>query len=282
MQTVVKEKYSHHTKTINSSGATVSLRMNYIVFGVESNTEEGCEDVALNAVLNYVRDNPPKNIGFAELENLEVTSRLDEHTFEISVSYAKPNSAADREEEEEPTLSFSAGGGTRHIVEAYKQELVAGVHSSPRPGLLIGYNGKADSPDFTGVDVPSPNLRETYTKVMSVSKLDTAFRRKVGSMIGRVNNAKFKGWEAGEVMFESVSFSTPSNGAKKVVVSYEFSIRPNEYDIEYIGQKISKKGFEYVWAVPQVFTKNGELQAGPKSVYKAQVCKYADFSKLGI
>lgn len=282
MSISIEQKYTNHSKTINSNGEVVSYKVNFMVFGVEASVDDGYEDEALLSVLTYLKENPPSNINAAELDTVEIVSRIDQTTFEVSATYSKPDTPSP-EDDEEPTLSFSCGGGTRHVIEAIEQELVAGQHPKLRPGKLIGYNGKSlGEIDVSGTDIPAPNFRETYTKGMSVSKLTTTYRRKVGKLVGSVNSTKFKGWEPGEVLFEGASFSTPNDGSNKVIVSFDFLIRPNEDDIEYGGTKISKKGFEYIWSIPRVFQQNGVLHAGPKAVYRAKVCKSADFSQLGL
>jgi hypothetical protein len=115
---------------------------------------------------------------------------------------------------------------------------------------------------------------------LPVSKLTTAYRKKVGNLIGKVNKTPFKGWKSGEVMFVNISFSA-NKGDKEVVVTFEFSIRPNENTVLW-GVPVSKKGFDYLWSMPYNELVSGKPAVKPKAVFRAQVVQYADFSVLGV
>lgn len=269
----VEEVYSNHARAINAFGNVISSQINYIVFEVSN------EDEALQAVLDIT----PTLIGLAGLEQIEISERLDETTFKVNATYNKRSSSSDDEDDEVPTLSFSCGGGTVHLSEAYEQTALP-VGKNFNPGKMIGWNGKGgDEMEIEGVDVPAPLFKEVYTKKISTSKLTTSYRRKIGSMVGSVNANKFMGWERGEVMFESISFSAPyDGGSEKVTVTFEFGIRPNEKNFSFAGKKIEKKGFEYLWTIPQKSMEFGVPTLTPQAAFKAQVCPYADFSALGL
>lgn len=129
-------------------------------------------------------------------------------------------------------------------------------------------------------------MRETYTKSISRNKAtSTAYKRQVASLVGKVNSARFKSWEAGEIMFLGCSYSTPSRGAKKVTLTYNFRIMPNEPNAVVAGHKCGpKKGFEYLWARSKVV--NDDTTKKPKvdtqSIYLSVVCESANFNVLGL
>ena len=135
-----------------------------------------------------------------------------------------------------------------------------------------------------GVDVSIGELRETYTKTMTKSKVTgTSWKRKVAELVGKVNSGSFKGWSAGEVMFLGCSYSAPSKGSKKVAVSFHFAIRLNESKATVAGQNVgSVKGFEYLWALTDDEVKDGERKRKVKKIYKAVVCETDGFGGLGI
>ena len=135
-----------------------------------------------------------------------------------------------------------------------------------------------------GVDVSIGELRETYTKTMSKSKVTgTSWKRKVAELVGKVNSGSFKGWNAGEVMFLGCSYSAPSKGSKKVSVSFHFAIRLNESKATVAGQNVgSVKGFEYLWALTDDEVKDGERKRRVRKIYKAVVCGTDSFGGLGI
>lgn len=266
----VEEQYTAHARSMNSKGEITSVQVDYIVFDVYNEQE------ALQAVFEFA----PKDINGVGLYGIDISDRLDDTTFTVSASYDTDSSSSD-EDEEEPTLSFSCGGGTMHLTEAYEQESLFGKNDA---GKLINWNfKKGEEFEAAGVDVTAPNFRETYTKKMSPSKLTTKYRRTIGQMVGKVNSNKFKGWEPGEVMFENISFSAPTNGSnKKVLVSFEFTIRPNEKNFSFAGKKVSKYGFDYLWARQGMKKSSGANSLAPKNAYKARVFQFADFSVLGL
>lgn len=268
----VEESYPAHNKAINAYGECVSSEINYIVFDATD------EDKALKAVLSYA----PKEMSGAELSKIEINERLEETTFSVIATYDSNQSqqSTKEEDDEESTLSFSCGGGSAHMTVAYSQQCI--LDGGINPGLAIGWNGKtkSDEMEIAGVDVPAPEFRETYTKRMNVSKLTTAYRKKVGNLVGKVNNSSFKGWQAGEVMFTNISFSA-NDKSNKVIVTFEFAIRPNEKTTLW-GHDVPKKGYDYLWTIPCEKVENGIPVVKPRAIFKAQVVQYADFSVLGV
>jgi len=83
-------------------------------------------------------------------------------------------------------------------------------------------------------------------------------------------------------MFLGMSYSAPSRNAKKVIVTYSFSIQPNESNVSVAGITISKKGFEYAWALTKTEVESGVVSAKTIGVYVNEVSRYGDFSQLGV
>lgn len=203
---------------------------------------------------------------------------------EVTVIYSANDSSSNSsvsEAEAEPTISFSCGGGSKHITTAYAQTTISG----PSSGGAIGWNGKSGSDcEIAGVDVPTAELTKTYTKIMRIKDITTAFERNVASMIGAVNSKDFKGWKKGEVMFKDMSYSAGKND-KKVAVSFSFAIHPNESNVAIPGssESFSKEGWQYVWMIPETEVgTDGVPKVTVKGLYVSTVCRYADFDQLGI
>ncbi len=282
----IKETYSAHSKALDGNGRPVSAEIHYIVFDVES------EDDALQAVYDKVE----KSLNGMGLSRVEIDDRADETTFKVNVVYEKTSSTSSEEDEEEPTVSFDCGGGTRQVNRAIQQVRifangVSNVESDPdktTAGLFVNWNGKTGKEcEIKGVTVPTANFRETYTKIMSVSSLTTAFKRKVGDLVGCVNQKDWKGWEKGEAMFMGCSYTAPASGSDKVTVTFNFEIRTNEKNYPLPDNKTykNKRGHDYVWAVHdegKIEKNNLSKRINIKEMYVAQVCKYRDFSELGL
>lgn len=264
----------------SNSTATVT----YIVEGTEDDI------TACTSAYEFAPDE------FSEIpkKSASVAERLTENAWKIEVNYgseSKSSSGDSGSEDDEATMNFDCSAGTKHMTQAIEQTCVyAGSgeskdSSDEASAVPIGWNGKDGSEsEAAGVDVSIGELRETYTKTMSKSKVTgTSWKRKVAELVGKVNSGSFKGWNAGEVMFLGCSYSAPSKGSKKVSVSFHFAIRLNESKATVAGQNIgSKKGFEYLWALTDDEVRDGERKRKVRKIYKAVVCETDGFGGLGI
>ncbi len=204
----------------------------------------------------------------------------------VTAVYNRETHSDQEDDDEEPTMSYDCGGGTKHMVHAYEQQRVYGG-TIDDAACMIGWNGKSGTEaEYAGVDVPCADMRITYKKLMRVSKLtSTSYMKSVAHVVGMVNNDTFKGWAPGELMFLGCTYETPMKGNEKVMASYHFRAMPNEKDCVVAGKNVgSKKGFEYMWARSETVA-NGETgQAENKvaGIYKSKVCLYTNFHNLGI
>ena len=274
MAVKVELSYAEHPKAIDKKGNYTSIEVQYLVFGVST------EEDALSAV----HDKAPAESKGLPLDSIEIDTRETNDTFRVNAIYREEDTTVDdssgEEDDETPTESFDCGGGTKHLLYSFGQRKVYGDKDA---GGAIGWNGKSgDDCEIAGVDVPTAQLRETYTKPMKISKLTTAFKRKVAALVGKVNSGSFKGWNAGEVLFLGMSYSTPAKKAKKVTVSFNFAIQPNESGVKIAGRSVTKKGFEYVWAISKTVASSGTPKLEVEGIYVDQVCEYASFSGLGL
>lgn len=282
MSYIVDEAYETFVHKINANGDIVSAELLYIV----SFDQDASELEALNAV----REVAPGTVGVASVQSFEIDEMFDLAHYKVSVEYGNESSSSsgssDTGEEEEPTVSFNCGGGTRHVTTAIKQTM---ARKSNAPSVDIGnginWNGQyGDSSEFAGVDVPSADLQETYTKVMKISSLTTAFRRKVAGLVGCVNANTFKGWEPGEVMFLGCSFSGVDRARESVTVSFNFSIKLNEKNVKLEDIPLGNvAGWDYVWTLkPKTTWSNKSLKTELQYAFVAQVAPRKDFSALGV
>ena len=268
----------------SGSNSNSTATVTYIVEGTEDDI------TACTSAYEFAPDE------FSEIpkKSASVAERITENAWKIEVNYgseSKSSSGDSGSEDDEATMNFDCSAGTKHMTQAIEQTCVyAGSgeskdSSDEASAVPIGWNGKDGSEsEAAGVDVSIGELRETYTKTMSKSKVTgTSWKRKVAELVGKVNSGSFKGWNAGEVMFLGCSYSAPSKGSKKVSVSFHFAIRLNESKATVAGQNIgSKKGFEYLWALTDDEVRDGERKRKVRKIYKAVVCETDGFGGLGI
>ena len=262
----------------DASTATV----HYIVSGTESEAE-ACTACYAAAPATYA-DIDKKSVAISE--------RLTDTSWKVEVRYGSENKSNDSgNEDDEATVNFDCSASTKHMTQAISQTCVYAASGEKKDSadaaaaVPIGWNGKDGSEsEAAGVDMNIGELRETYTKTMGLSKVTgTAWKRKIASLVGKVNSGSFKGWSAGECQFLGCSYSAPLTGSKKVKVSFHFAIRPNESGAKVGGHSIgSKKGFEYLWALTDDKVQDGERVRQIRKIYKAEVCETDGFGGLGI
>ena len=265
----VEQSYEAHTKSIDADGKYTAVEIPYIVTGVQD------EDEALRTVLGHVAH----VCQGLELDSIEIDARENATTYRVNAIYRTESESSDDSSQESATISFDCGGGTKHMTHSLSQKKAYGSRDA---GGAIGWNGKTGSEmEITGVDIPTAQLRETYTKIMRLSKITTSFKKKVAELVGKVNSGSFHGWSAGEVMFLGMSYSSPNKKNAKVPVSFNFAIQPNESS-KVGSHKVSKKGFEYVWALSKTTADSGVPKAEIEAIFVDTVCETASFSSLGV
>ena len=268
----VEQRYDARAMAMDADGEFTEVAVQFLVSGVPDEGE----------ALKAVHDEAPEEWEELPMESLEISSRDSEDVFTVEVKYKNKESSTSsskEKNEEEATVSFDCGGGTMHLTHSHGQRIAYGTKKA---GGAIGWNGKTGAEmSISGVDVPTAQLRETYTKVMRLSRITTSFKRKVAKLVGKVNSGSFKGWSKGEVMFLGMSYSCPAKKSTKVLVSFNFAVQPNER-VNIAGHRVEKKGFEYAWALSRTIDDNGTPKADVEAIYVDEVCRYDSFSMLGL
>jgi len=271
---VIVPAYDQQTTSINADGSFRAFSEVFIVEGVADEVE----------AMRELIDVAPSEKHGLPLSYLEIDAREREDIYRVSVVYEsnanEENQSNDDASDEEPRISFDCGGGTRHVENSLNQQHIYGDRDA---GGLVNWNGKTGAEfDVRGVEVPAAQLQETYTKTMKLADLSTGFKRKVASLVGKVNAQNFHGWEPGEVLFLGCSFAGENKKSATVEVSFNFSIQLNEKNVTVAGQTFSKKGFEYVWVITQPVLVSGRPKATVTDIYVDQVVGYANFAELGV
>lgn len=179
----------------------------------------------------------------------------------------------------ESSFEFDIGGGTAHITQA--------IATVPFPPTLpdhrgaIGVKEDGDSLDVQGADIFAPEM--TFGETHLVADLAPAYKRVLFEMRGRVNDAPFKGWNAGEVLFEGVNarrqdsrFQTPWS------ISFRFRVQPNAIVTVGDVSGIVKPGWSLLDIRYEEESGASSLLKRPVGAYVHQVYQAGDFSLLGI
>jgi hypothetical protein len=178
-----------------------------------------------------------------------------------------------------PSYTFETSGGTQHITQSL--ETIA-RHAKPGknpPDLkgAIGVNG--DSVEGTDITVPVFRFAETYS--IPVALVTHGYKITVFQLTGKVNNAAFKGFAAGEVLFLGASGSR--RNLDRWEITYQFAASPNAVGLQ-VGDMagINKKGWEYLWVRYSDVEDQKVLVKQPESAYVERVYESGNFALLGI
>lgn len=129
--------------------------------------------------------------------------------------------------------------------------------------------------------VPVYNFSETH--YIDAALMTGAYKAALFFLTGAVNNAPFRGFAAGEVLFLGASGS--KRGQDDWEIRFRFAASPNVTGLV-VGSitGINKRGWEYLWGryADAEDTAAKALVKRPVAAYVEQVYPYGDFSGLGI
>jgi len=177
------------------------------------------------------------------------------------------------------SYNFDTGGGTTHITHSKSTEhsYKAGGGTPPDHKNAIGW-----TPDgIEGTDIVTPVFNFSETHIIDDADVDAAYKLALFAATGKTNNATFKGFATGEVLFLGASGSKRGNDSWEI--TFNFAASPNETGLE-IGDitGIAKDGWEYVWVRFEKDTDQNSRIERPEAAYVEKVYDSADFSTLGI
>lgn len=260
--------YEWNEQDIDNSTATIY----YLVSGTDQDA----------AALAAVSDFAPVSFQGIPRQSLAVNERLTETHWKIEARYAGDNENSEEqteEEEEEPQFNFDVSGGSRRIITGLKQKAKYPANAPDSQGINDG----------EGVDIVIPVCSISETHYFRPSKITTAWKRKVASMVGCINGKSFWGFEAGELLFTGCSGTrTGDKSSDKWQVTFRFSVQMNQSNIP-VGTlcNATKRGWDLLW----VRYKEQEVDVGngkkavlnvPVAAYIEQIYPEANFSSLGI
>jgi hypothetical protein len=269
------------------------MKRSYKLFGTS-------DDIAVHSYLNTAItlfwDYPGAGDQRLQAENYSI-EYLGDDAWHVEVSYVKEG-AADDPNEPDPlrrSRSFDTGGGTSHITQANgtpgpteTRYPASGNNAAPDQKGAIG----VDASGVQGVDIVIPALTWTETYDVPSVYVSSAYIVNLSKVTGTVNNAAFRGFPAGEVLFLGASGSQDWDARKgdgPWTLSFKFVQSPNAGSGQSIPAltigsltNIAKKGHEYLWVRYEDNVANNSLIKEPKFVYVNKVYREENFSQLGI
>lgn len=185
----------------------------------------------------------------------------------------------------EERFSFRTGGGTEHITQSLgtTSYAVTGVQIPDYQGA-IGVNGDT----VQGVDIGARVLEFSITKKFPTGTLNTILPILLYKLTYTVNDAEWRGFQPGEVLFRGASGHDQNEDGDEI--TYDFAASPNVELEVVLGNEsfggdpfptvITKGGHEYLWFVYGNSTSHDAHVKVPVLAYVEKVYKEADFSQL--
>jgi len=274
--------------------ATSSYVKSYKIFGT-------ADDTVLHAAINAeISANGrywqyPGAVGMQLLAEQYSVSFLGDNAWQLTINYSK-DGAEDGTDPLKRSRSFDTTGGTQHITQAAQGSIV-GISGNavttasperrfpPSAPMMDGAIG-VDSNGVNGVDIVSPQLQWQEQYDVPNAYITSAYIRGLAGITGTVNNASFRGFAAGEVLFLGCSGNQEwddQKGRGPWSLTYRFAASQNVTN-KTIGNisGIDKKGHEYLWVRYEDSISGTDLVKKPKAVYVDKVYMDGDFSGLGI
>jgi len=274
--------------------ATSTMTKSYKVFGT-------ADDVALHTAVNSAVSADGRYWQYPGVPSMQLmaesysVSFLGDNAWQVTINYAK-DGAEDGDNPLKRSRSFDTTGGTQHITQAAQGDIV-GVSGNavttasperrfpPSAPMMNGAIG-VDSNGVNGVDIVSPQLQWQEQYDVPDAYITSAYIRGLAGITGTVNNASFRGFAAGEVLFLGCSGNQEwddQKGRGPWSLTYRFAASQNVTN-KTIGSisGIDKKGHEYLWVRYEDAVSSSSLIKQPKAVYVDKVYMDGDFSGLGI
>lgn len=277
--------------------ASSSMTRSYKVFGTTNDVE--VHDDANDRISNSLRSWQYPGTNVRLMAESYSVSYLGDDAWQVTISYEK--NGADDQDQQNPLRrlrSFDTSGGTQHITQADGGKVQANGSTTTRTGTERRFPPTAPSMDsaigvdgdnVAGVDIVVPALSWTETYDVPSRYVTSNYIKMVASLTGTTNDATFRGFADGEVLFVGCSGSQEwdqEKGDGPWTLSFKFVANQNVTG-QTIGTitGIEKKGHEYLWVrYEEAVASDGSpnLIKRPKFVYVNTVYKEGAFSSLGI
>ena len=260
-----------------STGKDSTAKLQFIV--VDASDEDAAETAALSAIGAI----ESSGLFLALVRQTLETVNLGGDCFEVVANYVdvEVERRESTPESGEGTFEFDTTGGTFHITQSkattkYARSGAAVTAPDHKGAIGVTKDG------VTGVDVVIPALKFSIRYRMPHGNITLAYIRTLRSLTGKVNNATFKGFAAGEVLFLGATGQQALAG--DVEVKFNFLVSENLTGLD-IGDitGIAKDGHQYLWVyyLDGFDSSASALVKEPLAVYVETVYEETDFADLG-
>lgn len=272
-------------RTLERSGNCTSAVLHYLVSDCPAGDQSEAA-IALTAAT------APEKIGNAIRKQIRLTGICRDGVYTLEVQYSLPDELPSTEQkstrqEGDRRWSFEVKTTSRLITqgkELIRQEGNSAEMPPPDPGVLLNWDGALDgTSEINGAYAEIPEINECCIATFRADKINTAFRKKVFSAVGKTNSRTFRSWSAGEVLLLSAVQKTEYCNRENeclVDIIFRFGIRP-AHDCT-VGELTLKNsgGWNVVWTINRRDpVKNCSQICG---IYETRIYDQANFALLGL
>ena len=273
-------------RTLEHSGNCLNATLHYLV----SDCPEGDQS---DAAIALTAATAPEKIGNAIRKNIRLTGVYREGVYALEVNYALPDAAISPAQQRvsrkagDRRWSFEVKTVSRLISQG--KELVRACSGTdnitpPDPGTLLEWDGSFDgSSEISGAYAKIPEITECCVATFPSGRINTAFRKKIFSVVGKTNSRTFRSWAPGEVLLlGAVQDEEYRNAANDdlVDITFRFGIRQN-HDCTFGAVTITDAGgWNVLWTINRRDpVKNSSAVCG---IYETRIYDRANFSLLDL
>ncbi|CAN5410626.1 hypothetical protein BH11PLA2_BH11PLA2_34640 [soil metagenome] len=209
---------------------------------------------------------------YGPLERLTQTSWRGEVQYEVpDLSVAGDSS-----------YNFEIGGGQQKVSQS-----ITTVNRYGQPGRTApNFNGAigVTKEGVEGVEINLPTYDFSETHIFDESDIDDPYKVALFDASWTVNNATWRGFSAGQVLFKGASGSK-ERGKDSWEITFKFSASRNATGLSVgIITGIAKRGWDHLWVLYEEWEDTVAKRVVKRAlgVYVEQVYEYTDFSTIGI
>ena len=273
----------HDSRSANVSAKDVSAKVIYMLRG-SADDNDIHEHILTNAPSThlglYGDSYTLKPIKIDDTDSVwraELTYKLPDEEKEQQ----KQQDQADRNAERTWEISFSTTGASMNISHSLETVNYASHanNSDPAPifdqAIMVGADGS-----IAGTDIVIPTLTFTEVHSFAPSLITYLFIKTLSNLTGTTNNATFRDFAAGEVLFTGAEGSWNDN---LINITYNFAMSPNLTSVDAAGVTgLAKEGHELIWVYYQddVDSSAHAATKSARAAYVERVYEESDFNDL--
>lgn len=266
----IREKIKSPGFQVNSADSSVDLEY---TIGEETDYNAALILLASTAPSFYLVDG-------LVLSKVEYSITPTSHNmWDGTARYSKRSRERDELQEGESSYQFETGGGSIHLTHALATSKYPNVSTTPDIDNAIEFDGES----IKGTDIQSAVYNFSETHILPAANVDGAYKLALFRATGKTNNAGFRGFSAGEVLF--LGANGTQRGDESWEVNFRFSAQENKTGLSIGGiSGINKKGWEYLWVkwASEADTTSGTTRPRAKAVYVQKLYEEHDMGNLEI